>query len=172
MPGTAYVTQEKVQLKGNLAEFRQALEDEIEEIKKSGQSSTMLKNGRMVVSSGAGFWYRFSVEYLPIMPADTPCTLIVGNEQYDVTVVSFEDNSIVLASMTQLPESIGKARLENGSTVLMERLIKRIQSNAEKANPAGDRLLGTPESAEPARYSRVAVCDDIVLSPGNTESQN
>ena len=41
---------ERVELAGFLAEFREALEDEIEEIKKSGQSSIMLSHGRQIES--------------------------------------------------------------------------------------------------------------------------
>ena len=162
----------KVELQGKLAEFRQALEDEIVKIEKSGQSSTILRNGHNVKGAGTDFWYRFSVEYVPTLPADTPCKLTIGKDQHDVTVVSFEDNYIVLASSKGLPESIGYARLENGATVLMERLIKRIETNAEKENALGDRMLGTPDPSEPAVYSQIAAYDDLFLPVGNTSSQN
>ncbi len=117
---------DRVELKGILSEFRDALEEEIDKIKKSGQSSTLLFGGRQIESHGADLWYRFNVEYVPSLPADTPCKLVIGKDQFDVTVISYEENSIVISTKTTLPDTIGKARLENGATVLMERLIKCI----------------------------------------------
>lgn len=55
-----------VALKGILAEFRDALEEEIDKIKKSGQSSTLLYAGRQIESHGADLWYRFNIEYVII----------------------------------------------------------------------------------------------------------
>ena len=95
-------------------------------VEKSGQSSTLLFGGRQIESHGADLWYRFNVEYVPSLPADTPCKLVIGKDQFDVTVISFEENSIVVSTRTPLPDTIGKARLENGATVLMERLIMEL----------------------------------------------
>lgn len=118
---------DRVELKGILSEFRDALEEEIDKIKKSGQSSTLLFGGRQIESHGVDLWYRFNVEYVPSLPADTPCKLVIGKDQFDVTVISYEENSIVISTKATLPDTIGKARLENGATVLMERLIKCIE---------------------------------------------
>ena len=123
----------KVVLQGFLSEFRDALEEEIDKIKKSGQSSTLLFGGRQIESHGQDLWYRFNVEYVPSLPADTPCKLVIGKEQFDVTVISFEENSVVISARTPLPDTIGKARLENGATVLMERLIKCMKESLRKA---------------------------------------
>lgn len=71
-------TSEQVVLTGLLSEFREALEDEIAQIEKNGQSSTLLSNGQRVESRGTELWYRFHVEYAPSLPADTPCKLVVG----------------------------------------------------------------------------------------------
>lgn len=124
-----------------LAEYREAVQDEIRKIERSGQTSTLLRRGRIVISGGSDFWYQFQIDYLPSIPSDTPCNLIVGKNQYDVTVVSFDENEIILSSPVELPDTIGEARLESGATVLMERLIKRIEVNAEEDNPAGERML-------------------------------
>ena len=113
-------------LSGNLAEFREALNDEISTVKSSGLSSIVLRSGYPVDSRGKNHWYRFIVEYSPSIPSDTPCKLKVGTSHYDVTVVSVEDNTIIISSEEELPSNIGYAQLENGSTVLMERLIKCI----------------------------------------------
>ena len=163
-------TNERIELTGFLAEFRTALEDEIDKIKKSGQSSTQLFGGRQIESHGVDFWYRFNVEYVPSLPADTPCKLVIGKDQFDVTVISFEENAIIISAKTPLPDTIGKARLENGATVLMERLIKCIEENAEKENPAGDRMLRSGDSVYPVR--KIFEYSDLTLNASNTPNQN
>lgn len=159
---------EVVELKGDLAEFRQALEDEIYKIKSSGMSTTLLYAGHQIESHGEGFWYCFRVEYLPTIPADTPCKLTIGKEQYDVTVISFEETAITIASKEQLPPSLGRARLENGATVLMERLIKCIEENAENENTAGSRMMHPQDSEN----HRIFSCSDWLSRSDNNEAQN
>lgn len=161
---------DRVELKGILSEFRDALEEEIDKIKKSGQSSTLLFGGRQIESHGADLWYRFNVEYVPSLPADTPCKLVIGKEQFDVTVISFEENSIIISTKTPLPDTIGKARLENGATVLMERLIKCIEENAAKENPAGNHMLSSDGGVYPAK--KIFEYSNLTLNAGNTQSQN
>lgn len=161
---------ECIELHGMLAEFRQALEEEIHKVKSSGLSSTLLFAGRRIESRGAEFWYRFRVEYAPAMPADTPCKLTVGKEQFNVTVVSFDENSIIISSKIELTGALGKARLENGATVLMERLIGCIEENAEKPNPSGDRMLTQGGKVYESR--KIFRYDEPSTYPGNTESQN
>lgn len=135
------VKPEKINLVGRLADFRTALEEEIKEIKSKGQSSILLFAGMKIESTGGGLWYRFMVEYMPVLPADTPCKLLIGTEQYEVTVISTEENAIIVCAKTALPENIAKAKLENGSTILMERLIKCIEDNSMNNNPAGERMF-------------------------------
>ena len=142
---TKHLSAEKVKLVGKLSEFRDALQEEIDEIESNGQSSTLLTSGHCIDSKGNEFWYRFFVEYMPLLPADTPCKLTIGTEQFDVTVISSNENEIILSSKGKLPANIGKAKLENGSTVLMERLIKCIEDNSEKPNPVGERMFPNNE---------------------------
>lgn len=162
--------EKRIELNGMLAEFRAALEEEIEKIKRSGQSSTLLHSGRRAESSSPEFWYRFYVEYIPSLPADTPCKLFIGKDQFDVTVISFEENSIIISSKNLLPDTIGNARLENGATVLMELLIKRIEENAEKHNPTGKRML--PNDGNEIYFQKNFNYDDVIFNPKNTERQN
>lgn len=162
--------EDRVVLTGILSEFRDALEEEIDKIKKSGQSSTLLYAGRQIESHGTDLWYRFSVEYVPALPADTPCKLLIGKDQFDVTVISFEENSIIVSTRTPLPDTISKARLENGATVLMERLIKCIEENAEKTNPAGSRMLTVDGEIYTAK--KIFEYGDLTLKSGNTPNQN
>ena len=132
---------ERIKLEGFLDEFRTAIEEEIESIKKSGQSSILLRSGHRLENGGAEFRYIFKVDYMPTIPADTPCKLVLGNERYDVTVISCDGDNIIIASEAKLPDMLGSAQLENGSTVLMELLIKCIEKNADKDNPIGRHLI-------------------------------
>ena len=163
-------TDNRVPLTGRLSEFREALEDEIDEIKKSGQSSTLLQSGSRIEHDGPDFWYRFRVEYAPALPADTPCNLIIGQNQYNVTVVSFEESAIVVSSNTPLPENLGKARLENGATILMERLVECIENNAEIENKAGMRML--PPENESASFHPIFSYSNLELNETNNKNQN
>ena len=129
-----------VYLEGFLYEFREALRDEIKEIEKNGLSSIQLKEGHRLYSS-TGFWYQFKIDYLPNIPADTPCKLTIGSEDHDVTVIAFDDSSLTIEAKEELPNTIAEAKLENGTTVLLELLIKRIEKNSTKANPAGQRMM-------------------------------
>ena len=129
-----------VYLEGFLSEFREALRDEIKEIEKNGLSSIQLKEGHRLYSS-SGFWYQFKIDYLPNIPADTPCKLTIGSEDHDVTVIAFDDSSLTIEAKEELPNTIAEAKLENGTTVLLELLIKRIEKNSTKANPAGQRMM-------------------------------
>ena len=162
--------EERIALSGMLGEFRDALEEEIEKIEKSGQSSTLLFSGRQIESHSGDFWYQFNVEYAPALPADTPCKLSVGKEQFDVTVISFAETSIILSSKKQLPATIGQAQLENGATVLMERLIKCIEANSEVENIAGKKMFLHNGEVYPA--NSINTYNDIELNENNTPNQS
>lgn len=146
--------EERVELTGRLSEFREALEEEIAAIKSGGHSSTTLKNGIRLEGNGDGFQYSFVVDYCPNLPSDTPCKLIVGNEQFDVTAISVSEDRITLFSKKPLPDTIAFARLENGATVLHERLIACIEENAETTNDIGNKIIS--ESGMPVPAKKVA----------------
>ena len=132
--------QNEVQLDGFLAEFRQALLEEIKEITKNGQSSILLTEGHRLYTS-SGYWYQFKIDYLPNIPADTPCKLTFGSESHEATVIAYDDNTITIDVKEEIPNTIAEAKLDNGATVLMELLIKRIESNSSKENSAGQRMM-------------------------------
>ncbi len=161
---------ERIELKGILGEFREALEDEIVKIEKDGQTSISLSGGRRIECRNGEFWYRFHVDYVQGIPADMPCKLTIGKDQYDATVVSFEGNVIVVATKAPLPEAIAKAQLENGSAVLMERLINRVEENAGIENKAEKRML--PDGGGTYTHRRIFTYDDLAQHEGNTESHN
>lgn len=164
------ITTSSPESKNIFNEFIIALEEEIETIKKNGLSSTLLNSGRKIESNNGEFWYRFSVEYAPSLPSDTPCTLLIGKDQFDVTVVSFEDDSIIISSKSPLPETIATARLDNGSAVLMERLIKCIEENSEKENYVGRRMF--PLDGIPYTGKSIFSYNGYDSENDNTEKQN
>lgn len=167
-----HTNQQEVHLEGRLAEFRQALKDEIKAIEKNGHSTTILKNGEKVKNSECDYWYRFFVDYMPVMPADTPCKLTIGKDIYEVTVVSCTDEHIIVSSSSPLPDALGHVKMENGSTVLMELLIKRIETNAGKSNPAGTRMLQELSDTTPV-FKRLFnyTSSQLTLSSHNTADQ-
>ena len=132
---------QEITLTGRLAEFRDALRHEIEAIKNTALSSIVITNGHKLELTGTYFVYRFNVEYFGTIPADTPCSILISNKRYDATVINYEELSITLSCKNDLGDFIGKAQLENGSTYLMEKMIQRIEVNAEKYNPAGKRMF-------------------------------
>ena len=159
----------KVALNGFLSEFRDALEEEIKAIKSSGQSSTLLKGGRQLEGHGAEYQYSFCVEYLPSLPADTPCKLVVGREHYDVIVVSVSEDTIIVSSKERLPDTLDKVQLENGTTVLLERLIQCIEKNADTENRVGKRMFPVEGDVYPAQ--RIFSYDDLVNKNSITKNQ-
>lgn len=173
MKKTHHIHQQEVHLEGHLAEFRQALKDEIKAIEKNGYSTTMLKNGEKVKNGERNYWYRFFVDYMPVMPTDTPCKLTIGKDTYEVTVVSCADDYIIVSSLSPLPDALGYVKMENGSTVLMELLIERIEANAGKPNPAGTRML-QEQSDTTSIFKRLFNCtsSQLILSPHNTTDQD
>ena len=152
---------ENVMLSGTLAEFRDALRDEIKEIEKSGLSSIILKEGHRLYTS-SGFWYQFKIDYLPNIPEETPCKLTFGNENHDVTVIGFDDNYLTIEAKEELPNTIAEAKLDNGTAVLLEILIKRIESNCTKDNPAGQRMMHASEED-----TKVVDADNIIAFQDN-----
>ena len=158
-----------VKLKGKLAEFKTALQEEIKAVEAKGQSSLSLFHGERIASNGADFRYRFHVDKLPVIPADTPCKLDFGGKKYDVSVVKADEDEIVLISNVPLPEVIQQAKLETGTTVLMERLIQCIEENAEKDNKVGNRML--PPDDKETQSQIIFEYDDILTEKSNTQQQ-
>lgn len=161
--------EERVALPEPLSEFRDALEEEKRQLKRNGQSTTLLTAGRAIPSPGDEHWYRFAVDYLPALPADTPCRLLIGEDQFAATVIGFEGDSIILSTKTPLQGTIGNAKLESDSTMLLERLISCLEENATQDNPVGKHMLQVGGNVYPAR--QVKSCPSLVLSVEITAAQ-
>ena len=161
---------ERVELTGMLAEFREALEDEIAAIKKNGQSFILLHSGQKIDSYGEESWYRFRIKHTLSFPADIPCKLLIGNSQYDITIINYDESSITISTKSSLPVTINKAILENVSTILIKRMITCIEENAETNNSVGMRMLSPDRISHHSH--RIFTYEDLTLNCNNTPSQN
>ena len=81
-----------------------------------------------------------------------------------------KENILTVAAKIPLPDTISKAYLENGTTVLMERLIKCIENNANIKNIVGNRMLPFKDGVYP--FCSIFTYDDLELKDTNTLSQN
>jgi hypothetical protein len=127
-----------------LAEFRDALKDEIEVAKRNSSSGAIpLSNGSRIGQQGSLFHYSFSVDSVLNAPDDAPGDLIVpGKAPMEVTKISGEGLRLVIGVAYDLGAFVPTARLVTNLTMLMRKLIERIEVNAGKENPAAERMLG------------------------------
>jgi len=127
-----------------LDEFRTALQDEIEVAKRGASNSAIpLSNGHKVAEQGSSYQYAFLIDSILNTPDGAPGDLIVpGKAPIEVTIVSVEGLRIVISVETDLGKFVAGARLQTNLTILMRRLIQRIEDNASAQNPAAERMLG------------------------------
>jgi len=127
-----------------LDEFRTALQDEIEVAKRNASNSAIpLSNGHKVASQGSAHQYTFLIDSVLNTPDGAPGDLIVaGKAPLAATIVSIEGLRIVISVETDLGKFIPTARLQTNLSILMRKLIERIEDNASSENPAAKRMLG------------------------------
>ena len=139
-----------------LGEFRTALQDEIEVAKRNSSSSAVpLTNGHKVASLGNAYQYAFLIDSVLNMPDGAPGDLVVpGKAPLAVTIVSAEGLRIVISVETDLGNFVPTAKLQTNLTILLRKLIERIEKNADQQNPAAQRMLGNATvSGAPAKPS-------------------
>ncbi len=137
-----------------LEEFRTALQDEIEVAKRNSSSSAVpLTNGHKVASLGNAHQYAFLIDSVLNTPDGAPGDLVVpGKAPLAATIVSAEGLRIVISVETDLGDFVPVAKLLTNLTILMRKLIERIESNANQRNPAAERMLGNATvSGAPAK---------------------
>ena len=153
-----------------LTEFIQVLENEIFAIRRRGQATTTITNGRQLNRVNGDYRYQFKVEYDLSFPADTPCKLIVGGKTFEVIVISYDGNFIIVSSNVELPDDLESATLESGAEILIEKLIECIRDNIRVENRVGSRMFLKNGSVYP--YSKLYSYDDICFEEKNDENQN
>lgn len=134
----------EVELHGDRAEFRTALQEEINAARRNSASSGVpLINGRRIAKVADAYQYAFSIQNAINAPGDQPADLHVpGRAPVEATVISVEGLAVTISVTEDLGETIAHASLRSDLTLLLRRLISRIEDLAEVENPAGDRLLG------------------------------
>ena len=139
-------------LQGRLGEFVAALDAERRKIQQAGLASGLVLFAGENLGEKAGVYlYRFRVQYTSGVLDDTPCRLIIGTSTYDATVVSYDGLFIILATKIPVNEGLGKAKLETGSTYLLEKMIERLGQKSSIENHIGNLMFGEGEnrSSEP-----------------------
>lgn len=127
-----------------LEEFRAALQDEIEVAKRNSSGSAVpLTNGHKVSSRGGAHQYAFLIDSVLNIPDGAPGDLVVpGRTPMVATIVSVEGLRIVVSVEKDLGNFVPTAKLQTNLTILMRKLIERIENNADQENPAAERMLG------------------------------
>lgn len=155
-----------------LDDFRMALEEEITAIEKNGTDSILVTNGREAHEQiGTAHCYEFDIDYMPVTPPDTPCTLKIGGASFEATVVKVEESKIILSLMQPIDVSLSRGHLNTGSIALMKKLIKRIEESSDKNNYFGDRLLSRPREGQINRTDSLAPGTPAFSDEFNSEQQ-
>lgn len=111
-----------------IAEFQEALNDEIEALKKGqGGQKIFVENGKLVDHLSEKFLYRFYVELERTIPEDTPCQVIIGPEIITAHIVSVDPNEIVLALNKNFGPFISQAIIQIAPWFLLEQLKTRLE---------------------------------------------
>lgn len=142
----------EVVLTGRLAEFRTALRQEIDAASRYAASSAVgLVNGRRTGQVGGSVHYIFEIENALNLPGDAPGDLFLPNrEPLEVSVVAVDGMTITLSVSEDLGPFVPCARLHSNLTLLMRKLIERIEAKGDSPNVVGDRLLGANVHGSPA----------------------
>ncbi len=140
---------DQIPLDGVMAEFREALNDEIEAATSSAASSAVpLINGKRIGLVGTFTHYAFTVESALMLPTDAQGDLHTqGRAPVAASVISIEGLAVTVSVSEDLGSFVPSARLQSDMVYLLRSLIRRIEDYGEqkRANPAGDRLLGAGE---------------------------
>lgn len=128
-------------------EFKKALEQEITASRANmAASAVALTDGRLIAPVGGAFHYRFETSTRVRVPSDTDGDLILPNQpdcRIPVSIVDVHDFNVTLAVSEHIGSLISAARLETDLTMLLRRLIDRIDEKGQEDHPAADRVLGS-----------------------------
>lgn len=148
----------KILLPTPLNEFCEALRDEITAAKRNESSSAVpLVNGRRIAQLGKSYQYVFDIENILNMPSDSPGDLYVeGGKAIDAVVVSVNGLSITLSIPENLGQFVPNASLRSNLTMLMKKLVERIEGFGSKSNVVGDRILGTSDVSGDPDFNNIS----------------
>lgn len=143
---------ERVALPPRLDEFRTALEEEIKAAQRGNSNLVLLTRGRFLATVGGEFLYEFETASPVRVPPDTPGELIIDGREapISVTVVSVEELTLTISSVSNLGRALENTKLRTNLTMLLWKLIERIEQKSEQSWPAAERLLnGHPVTGRP-----------------------
>ena len=132
----------RVALPARLDEFRTALEEEIKAAKQANSSLVLLTEGRFVAMISGKFLYEFETASTVRVPPDTPGELIIDGSDttVQITVVSIEELTVTIASEVKFGLVLKSAKLRTNLTMLLRKLIDRIEQKADQVWPASRTL--------------------------------
>lgn len=137
----------EVPLTGNFAEFRQALRDEIDASKRAASAGAVpLRGGRLVATVAGGFQYEFEMESPLDYPGDAPGQLAIpGRGDVRVSIIQVQGTTLRLNVEQSLDQFIPVASLQSDLSMLMLKLIERIEKKSSLPGLAGARLFDDVE---------------------------
>ncbi len=132
-----------VPLIGVFAEFRQALRDEIAASKLSASAGAVpLRGGRLVATLGSGFQYEFEMESPLDFPGDAPGQLTIpGRGEFRVSIIQVQGTTLRISLEQSLNQFVPIASLQSDLSMLMLKLIDRIEKKSSLPGLAGARLF-------------------------------
>jgi len=143
-PHSAQQSRER-ELAPHLNEFVIALRLEIEAAKRNaGSSAYLLTEGKLIAPVGNSYHYRFQSQHRLRVPPDTDGDFhpANGSPLLKVTVIEIHDNEVTLAVPERLSPPALQGKLHTDLSMLLEKLIERIESKGLSQQPPADRILG------------------------------
>ena len=145
-------------LRAPLDEFRTALEQEITAAQANlSATAVALTDGKLIAPVGGTFHYTFDTLARVGVPPDTEGQLILPDRPdnpIDVRLVEIAELKVTLAVATHIGRAVPSAKLQTDLTMLLKRLIARIEEKAQEGHSAADRVLGRrPPSGKPVAFT-------------------
>ena len=108
-----------------IKEWQEALQIEINYLKKVGSNNYKVLNGRLVSTQGS-YSYYFDTVYTFNIPIGSVVRLEWGNVRYDGRMLSSEGRGIILSFEQSLGDLVGEAVLYHDPWELLDKLIERL----------------------------------------------
>ncbi|QIF04265.1 AAA domain-containing protein [Roseimicrobium sp. ORNL1] len=140
-----------------LQEFKVALREEIEAAKKNlASTAVLLSQGKLIAPIGSSFHYEFQTQRQLRVPPDTPGELRLDSGQnVNVIIVESTETEVTLDVPVNFGRIVPNAKLITNLTMLLEKLISRIEEKGETPHPAAERILGlVAPSGSPVDFQR------------------
>lgn len=113
-------------------EFKKALQDEIDEIKKgAGNRRFRARNGQLISTSGGVFTYKFYLDSEIFTPEDSPILIKFSDREINGFIVSVQGFELVISVEENLGTTIPEAFISTDPSYLLELLMLRLQEVLE-----------------------------------------